>query len=243
MDAAAMKNYIVWSVSEIAETESRHGIEAAGTPGVFDSYQRMAEISVLSARHNVRGQWQAVINREPASTRTQLFVQNYWFIHELWLSEPCNILFLDADTVVTQPVELFDRWPQFRLFNWTTPPRSAEFLNYFNSAVRYYPHSMARETWQLGHSLVQAWRDDIWDWEQQIYNHMFWSQKLSWRDAHHPELNWQAATGGVSDIAQHTAFNSLPPQHARIIHYHGTRSHQRGQQLAQDLAQAAEIPL
>lgn len=238
-----MKNYIVWCLSEIAETHSRHGIEAAGGPGVFEHYQRMQQISLASAQHNVRGQWQAQIMQEPAPSRTALFVKNYWWIRQLWHSEPCNILFLDADTVVRQPVEIFGRWPEFRLFNWTTPPCIPEFENYFNSAVRYYPHSMSDRVWALGDSLIQAWRDDIWDWEQQIYNHMFWSQSLSWADAHHPELNWQAATGTPHSLNQHAEFNSLPAQHARIIHYHGTRSSDRGRVMAQSLAAQAGIPL
>ena len=73
----------------------------------------------------------------------------------------------------------------------------------------------------------------IWDQEQVIFNRMFWSQGLTFEDAHHPELNWQAPTGlNLPELAQHANINSFPIQHARIIHYHGTRSHSRGEFLA-----------
>ncbi len=73
---------------------------------------------------------------------------------------------------------------------------------------------------------------------------MFWSQGLSFEDAHHPELNWQAPTGhDLRELAQHGEFNTYPIQHARIIHYHGTRGSSRGQDVAALLCRLAEVPL
>ena len=242
MDAAPI-NWVVWCDCEVQESEARLGIEAAGAPGVRDSYHEMFERARASVQHNLAGSWRELVITDSAPTRTAMFLRNYHRIRDLWHQAPANILFLDSDTVMVKPVEIWGRFLQFRLFNWTTPPRSPEFEHYFNSAVRYYPHTMSAEVWRLGDSLIDHWRDDCYDYEQQVFNHMFWSQNLRWDDAHHPELNWQADRGiTAQEIAAHHGFNTLPIQHARIIHYHGTRSHSRGLAVSELLCRSALIP-
>jgi hypothetical protein len=237
-----MKNYVVWTNCQILETAGQFGIESAGTPEVRASYQKMFEASVASARKNLRGKWEGIVFDDMATSRVDMFKRNWEKIHALWHSEPCNILYLDSDTLIVKPVEIFGRWPEFRMFNWTTPSRHEQFEHYFNAAVRYYPAHMSAETWKIGEDIAENWNLDIWDQEQVIFNKMFWSQGISWEDAHHPELNWQAESGRtVPEMAQHAPFNTLPIAHARIIHYHGTRGHNRGEYIAQQLSAAAGI--
>jgi len=151
-------------------------------------------------------------------------------------------LYLDSDTLVVKPVEMFGRFPEYRLFNWSTPSQTPEFEHYFNAAVRYHPHTMSEEVWKIGDDMAQNWDLSIWDQEQIIFNKMFWSQGLSFEDAHHPELNWQAPTGlKLPELAEHAKINAFPITHARIIHYHGTRSHNRGEFLATMMSGAAGI--
>jgi hypothetical protein len=141
---------------------------------------------------------------------------------------------------MVRPVEIFGRWQQFRLFNWTTPSKHTLFENYFNCAVRYFPAEMTAECWSTGDAMFAQWDHSIYDHEQLMFNQMFWSQNIAWNDAHHPEMNWQAESGiNIEQMSQHWGFNTFPINHARIIHYHGTRSHQRGAQIAQLLC--AEI--
>jgi hypothetical protein len=45
----------------------------------------------------------------------------------------------------------------------------------------------------------------------------------------------------LPELKHHANFNTLPIEHARIIHYHGTRSHNRGSFLANMLLMAAGI--
>jgi hypothetical protein len=237
-----MKNYVVWTNCQILETEGKFGIESAGTPQVRESYQKMFEASLASAQKNLRGRWEPVVFDDMATSRVDMFQKNWQKIHALWHSEPCNILYLDSDTIMVKPVEMFGRFPDFRMFNWTTPPTHEQFEHYFNAAVRYYPAHMKPETWRIGEEIAENWNLNIWDQEQVIFNKMFWSQGLAWEDAHHPELNWQAESGlKLPELAAHGAFNTMPIEHARIVHYHGTRSHNRGSFLAKMLLMAAGI--
>lgn len=237
-----MKNYIVWTNCKIEERGAQFGIGAAADPGVTENYTEMFEASVASALQNIRGRWEGIVFDETCETRVEMFRKNWQKIHDLWHSEPCNILYLDSDTIVVKPVEIFGRWPEFRLFNWTDPARNEEFEHYFNAAVRYYPAHMSEDVWAIGRKRAENWRLDIWDQEQLIFNEMFWSQGLTWEDAHHPELNWQAPTGkSIPELSQHASFNTLPIAHARIIHYHGSRSDTRGGYLANMLSITAGI--
>ena len=229
-----MKNYIVWADCKIAETQPAHNIEPAGAKGVAESYHSMLEISQVTARQYIAGPWSAQVLDEPCATRIEMFQKNWKFIRDLWHKEPCNILWLDSDTVVMQPTEIFGSWTEFRLFNWTDPKRSNQFENYFNSGVRYYPATMSADTWTLGESLANCWDATIWDYEQQIFNHMFWSQGIDLDHAHQPQFNWQTAQGtAIHEVDLWHEFNQLPRTQAHIIHYHGTRGHLRGRWLAQ----------
>lgn len=242
LDDTTMKNYVVWTNCQVLDPNPAHGIEAAGAPGVRESYDAMFQASRASAKHNLRGVWEEIVITDTCATRLDMFKNNWQKIHDLWHSEPCNILFMDSDTVMVKPVEMFGRWPEFRLFNWTTPSQHEQFPNYFNCAVRYYPAHMHPELWQLGNDLASNWDDSIYDYEQLMFNAMFWAQGITWEDAHHPELNWQAESGlKLPELNQHSAFNTMPLGHARIIHYHGTRSHSRGEFLARMLSAAAGV--
>ena len=238
-----MKNYVVWHNCEITNDRDQFGIASASRPGVRGDYNRMHEISLASARHFLAGTWEPIVFTDPEKSRVEMFKNSWHRICELWMTQDCNILYLDSDTVFVKPTEIFGVMPGFRLFNWTTPKNQHGFENYFNAGVRYYPRSMSMDVWGLGSDLAWNWNLDIWDQEQQIFNKMFWSQDLDWHDAHRPQLNWQAPTGDFDNIAQHSGFNDCEYRYAQIIHYHGTRSSDRGQRLAEQLARSAGVPL
>jgi len=231
-----MKNYVVWTncVIENTEADKAHGVR----PADFGSYNQMHEISLRSAQQYLQGHWEPIVFDQPAPSRVEMFRANWQRIWDLWHSEPCNILYLDSDTVFVRATKIFDRFEQFRLFNWTHPKHKAPFQDYFNAGVRYYPHTMSAATWAIGHDLAQTWNTDIWDQEQIIFNKMFWSQDLAWGDAHRPELNWQMPVSGSQDHAQ---FNTIDQDQAMIIHYHGTRGSTAAVRRATELAVKAGV--
>jgi hypothetical protein len=232
-----MKNYVVWTNCQIQDPQREFGLEAPN----YKNYDRMCEISLASARKFLGGAWQSKIFTDPAASRTAMFQQNWQRIWDLWHSEPCNILYLDSDTVITRATDIFGRFPEFRLFNWSTPKSKPGYPNYFNAGVRYYPATMSKEIWAAAAETAKNWDLTIWDQEQLIFNSMFWSQDLSWEDAHRPELNWQCPVVGQKiDLVE---YNGIPPEAAHIIHYHGTRSSETAVKFAEDIAQRVGINL
>lgn len=231
-----MKNYVVWTNCEIQEGNDREfGMEPANAA----KYNEMFEISRASARKYLAGAWTDVVWNEPAPTRVAMFQSNWQRMWDLWHTEPCNILYLDSDTVFVRATDIFDRFHEFRLFNWTTPRSKSGFGNYFNAGVRYYPHTMSTAVWQLGSDLAADWDLNIWDQEQIIFNRMFWQQDLAWSDAHRPELNWQLPAN--SDRKKMADHNKSSFDTAHIIHYHGTRGSDRAVRLARELATQAGV--
>lgn len=230
-----MKNYVVWTNCDIADKSRSMVPDAPKT----DQYNEMFEISRASARKYLAGSWTDIVWTEPAETRVSMFKRSWQQVWDLWHSEPCNILYLDSDTIFQRATEIFGRFEEFRLFNWSTPKSKSPFDNYFNAGVRYYPATMSADIWQLGSDLAENWNLEIWDQEQIIFNHMFWAQNLAWADAHRPELNWQwPATSSAQTMRAH---NTTPVDQAHIIHYHGTRGCERAARLAADLAKQAGI--
>ena len=232
-----MKNYVVWTNCDINETQAKFGINPCGDPVSRAAYQTMFEISHASAMRFLAGDWQAVVFDEPAETRVHMFQANWQRIWDIWHSEPCNILYLDSDTMFIRPTDVFGRFAEFRLFNWTDPKSNPQYNDYFNAGVRYYPASMDQEIWKIGNEMAQSWRLDIWDQEQLIFNEMFWTQNIDAADRRHPEYNWQgmALSRGV-DLAAHEQWNELRLDQAHIVHVHGSRSAVGTAQIMQQLS-------
>lgn len=220
-----MKNYVVWTNCKISETQAQFGIQPCGDPASQQAYDTMFQISRATAKKFLAGDWQEVVFDEPAETRVHMFQKNWQRIWDLWHKEPCNILYLDSDTMFIRPTEIFGRFEEFRMFNWTDPKSNQQFPNYYNAGVRYYPSSIKSDVWKIGEDIARNWKLDIWDQEQLIFNSMFWSQNV--QDPHHPELNWQGMHMIVSHPnAQlaHEQWNQCTVADTHIIHVHGSRN-------------------
>lgn len=220
-----MKNYVIWTNCKISETKERFGIQPCGDPQSQAAYDTMFQVSRASAQRFLQGDWTEIVFTDPAETRVDMFQANWQRIWDIWHREPCNILYLDSDTMFLRPTEIFGRFHEFRLFNWTDPKSNDQFANYYNAGVRYYPSTMKPEIWSIGEAMAKSWNLDIWDQEQLIFNAMFWKQSIP--DPHHPELNWQGMQMIVPDPrAQeaHEQWNQCAISQTNIIHVHGSRS-------------------
>jgi hypothetical protein len=224
-----MKNYVVWTNCSVNELPGDHptGIVPINTDESRRGYDQMFKISRSSARKFLHGEWEEIVYTDPAPSRLAIFQRNWQRIHDLWHQEPCNILYLDSDTMFLKPTEMFGRFLDYRLFNWTDPKSCEGFSNLYNAGVRYYPSTMSKDLWTVGNKMAHNWDPTNWNQEQEIFNTMFWQQSVP--DPHHPELNWQGMHLRLwqtySDaIAYLNNWNTIPITDAHIIHVHGSRN-------------------
>lgn len=220
------KNYVVWTNCQVNETEHRFGIEPCADTASRSAYDQMFHISLASAKKFLQGEWTPVVFTDTADSRVSMFKDNWKRIWDIWHQESCNILYLDSDTMFIKPTEIFGRFQEFRLFNWTDPKSNDQFKDYFNAGVRYYSSDMSQDIWRIGKDMAQHWNLDIWDQEQLIFNQMFWQQSIPEHDRRHPELNWQGMWMTIPDPRIQPAqeqWNELALKDAHIIHVHGTR--------------------
>jgi hypothetical protein len=241
------KNYVIWTNCDIVgEKQRKFNIEPCSSPERRSAYDRMFKMSQASAKKFLLGDWETVVFTEPAETRVDMFRNNWQRIWDLWHKEPCNILYLDSDTLFIRPTEIFGRFKEFRLFNWTDPKTHVKFKDYFNAGVRYYPQQMDPAIWTIGQRLAKDWSVEIWDQEQLIFNEMFWSQPIAPGDHRHPELNWQGMgllSGGAQAQASREQWNGLPVSRAHILHVHGSRGAVNTSMLMEHICKQSGITL
>lgn len=220
-----VKNYVVWTNCEIETKDLEFGFKGAGNESTRAAYDKMFAISKASARKFLVGPFEEIVITDPAPTRVEMFKQNWQRVWDLWHKEPCNILYLDSDTMFMRDTQIFGQFEEFRLFNWTDPKSNNEFLNYYNAGVRYYPSTMSNTTWAVGGAEADRWNLKIWDQEQIIFNRMFWSQAIPFHDRHRPELNWQAIPNlpGPNLQRSQELWNCTPIARANIVHTSGSR--------------------
>lgn len=190
----------------------------------YITYREMYRLSRLSARHFLQGEWTEFCFQSPILD-ARLNTLHIWYqIRELWHQEPCNILCMGADTLFVKPTEIFGRFEEFRLFNYTDPREHREFRHYFNDDIRYIPHTLNQGIWLAAERQMCRWLDPTeqsqWDLGQIIHNHMFWSQGFWGERVARPDLAFQIIH---FDDEQDSAWNNYPVSQAHILHLHGSR--------------------
>ena len=221
-----MKNYLVKSLFQVQDSNWKV-LDRSHETNLFDSYIAMHEISTATYRHFLQGEWELTFITGEVEQINQAFEKTFWAIHDLWHSEPCNILYTDPDTIAVKPVNLFDQYTQFRMFNHTDPkqfnqpnPYNRTYPNFFNAGVRYFPASMDEKIWQLGTLMAQTWDYETYDTEQVILNAMLWDQGIAVNEALDPTVAWQLFHPDLNFGAQ---WNGCSIYEAKILHLHSSR--------------------
>jgi len=139
------------------------------TERVTRYYAELERLLVESAHEYLLGDWELIVHRETVQNDQQLFKDHMIKIKELWHSEPCNIFYMDLDTVFIKPTNVFD------------DPRLTDFtMVNCNCGVRYYPHTMDPELWKIQDHALAVWNTELsqmheeykWDFEQDIFQTM-----------------------------------------------------------------------
>jgi hypothetical protein len=233
-----VKNYLVCAV----RPTTQGWMTRDTAPDLYLKYQTMYDISRATFRKFLQEPFDEICWTDTVTDNEENCRENWRLIKELWHSEPCNILWAGADTMMLQNTNIFGRFKEFRMFNFTDPRSAKDHACYFNDDVRLYPHTMTDSVWQQGE---QAWNDincddRNWGFDQLRHNLMFWSQAIVPEDRFHPALAYQAQNLRSLDrtaVAWHDGWNAWPLNKSHIIHFHASRHPDKVIQLMRDIAQ------
>lgn len=221
-----MKNYLVKSLFRVKDT-NWEVLDRSHESNLFESYLKMHKISAASYQKFLGGDWELKFITGDVGQINEAFERTFWAIHELWHSEPCNILYTDPDTLAIKPVDFWDRYQHFLMFNHTDPkqfnksnPYNRQYKDFFNAGVRYFPATMNESIWQLGTTMAKTWDPSTYDTEQIILNAMLWDQGIVLNEALDPTMAWQLFH---PDLNFGQAWNGCSIQDAKILHLHSSR--------------------
>lgn len=200
-------------------------------------YNEMYDISRASARKFLAGDWTEIKHTAPVLDARMFQIAQWYMIKELWFQEPCNILIMGADTMFLKPTEIFGKFSEMRMFNYTDPRTHPDHPHNFNDDIRYYPASMNPSVWDLGERLMSEWfthQESDWACGQHIHNHMLWSQGISIEEMLKPQYAWQAVG---SNEQEGNNWNGCNYYEANVLHLHGSRNNQNRLDVMKTLAQ------
>lgn len=101
----------------------------------YEVYKQMTELCHLSCKKFIQ-EYKIVHIEEDVDDMYDANRRIFNHIYDLWKSEPCDILFLESDVLVWKPFTL-EPHTDFHTFG-------------YSESVRYYPHTMSNEVWQVG---------------------------------------------------------------------------------------------
>jgi hypothetical protein len=159
-DPKAMKNYLVKSLYQVTDPDWKI-LDRSHEGNLFEKYITMHQMSVGSYTKFLQGDWELKFFTGKVHNINQAFEKTFWAIHNLWHSEPCNILYTDPDTLAIAPVNPWNQYQNFMMFNYTDPKKlsnknvyNKSFDNFFNAGVRYFLYLIL--VW-LGKDFCPAW--------------------------------------------------------------------------------------
>lgn len=228
-----VKNYVVCAHRKINSTKWVWK-DTASEGDIYKTYYDMCRHSLSSLRKFLKGDWEYILFDEEIDNINQAMPLNNDRIYELWHREPCNILWVGPDVQLIDEVEIFGKFNEFRLFNWTDPKSWHEanqynkaFENLFNNDLQYYPSTMDPKLWEIERKMRSEWDTSegmsSYNNQQIIHNTMFWSQNIAFEDAHKPELFYQAQWLPWKSQEEQDTWNGCKLDDAKIVHWHSSR--------------------
>lgn len=236
-----MRNIVCMTVRRLKDNASKEYNKNLSNLQTFKLYQAMAEIVAHSAKHFISEDFDVHLIEGDVDSYQEIFHKNFKAVHDLWTEDgPNNILYLDNDTLVTAPLDVFGKYPDFQMFNYTDPKRLSgdcktknkyglDFEHYLNAGCRYYPSTMQQSSWDLGWEYANDWDYGIWGTEQLIFNHMMYTQNPDHNHWIDPTMNYQVMSLPHQHLDNDKAWqhfdewNGCSHKDAKVMHLHGTR--------------------
>lgn len=203
---------------------------------LYDWYMKMHDISLRSFEKHLQGDWEFIFFNKEVENIQEVFKDHFFEIYDIWKQGDCNILYCGPDNIMMKPTEMFGKYDDFRMFNYTDPKSSVEPNHYnvqhkhfFNADVRYYPSTMSQEIWDMGLDMANNWDFNSWNTEQFILNKMLWDQEgRTIENTLEPTVAYQGHQLFISDWEQRKEYsnqwNNCDLKDAHIIHLHGSRN-------------------
>lgn len=249
----SVKNYVVCAHRRIKSTKWVWK-DTAAEGDIYQNYYEMCRHSLSSMRKFLAGDWQYILLDEEIDSISDAMPLNNDRIYELWHREPCNILWVGPDVQFVKPTEMFGKFNEYRLFNWTDPKSWSEpnqynktFENLFNNDLQYYPSTMDPALWKIEREMRAQWNNDQdmnnYNNSQIINNTMFWEQGIPFEDAHKPELFYQAQWLPWKSQDEQDDWNQSSLTDAHVIHWHGSRYSPTKLACMENFSKMLEIPL
>lgn len=234
-----MSNIVTMALCRIKDNQKLEYNQEKGADNTFKLYSSMCEILCESVDTFLEGDWDFEIIENEVDSYQQVFDTNFKEVYEMWDGGKNNVFFLDLDTIMLKPVNIFDQLDHFQMFNYTDPKTLSgqdaknkyglQHQHYLNAGVRYYPSKMSQDVWDLGWKYANDWDYNIWGTEQIIFNEMMYSENKDVNNWLDPTMNFQMmnavpqAVYHEQYIAQIEEWNGASIDDAKIMHLHGTR--------------------
>lgn len=234
-----MSNIVTMALCRIKDNQKLEYNQEKGADNTFKLYSSMCDILCESVDTFLEGDWDFEIIENEVDSYQQVFDTNFKEVYEMWDGGKNNVFFLDLDTIMLKPVNIFDQLEHFQMFNYTDPKTLSgqdaknkyglQHQHYFNAGVRYYPSKMSQDVWDLGWKYANDWDYNIWGTEQIIFNEMMYSENKDVNNWLDPTMNFQMmnavpqAVYHEQYIAEIEAWNGASIDDAKIMHLHGTR--------------------
>jgi len=202
---------------------------------LYSQYMDMSKISLETFEKHLAGDWEYVFFNKEVENIQEVFKDHFFELYELWKAGH-NILYCGPDNFVKKPLEVFGKYEDFMMFNYTDPKSSIEPNHYniqhkhfFNADVRYYPQTMAQDIWDIGLEMAENWDFDCWNTEQFILNEMLWRQPNRTLDnTVDPTLAYQGhmlfTHTTHRQLEESNKWNNCEFDDAKIVHLHGSRN-------------------
>ncbi len=231
-----MRNLVVQALCKITPNTTKTEEQVPLQNDVYDLYKQIQAESHYTHKKNIKGDWDYVLLEKDVNHPFEIFQNTFKRVAELWKEGDTNILFFGLDTITVKPVEIFGKYEDFMMFNYTDPKSNSIYKNNFNCDVRYYPASMDEAL--IDHSLEEQSKLQKWEDEQNIYNYMLWQQpNRTLENTVDPTLAYQGhmlfSHTTHRQLEESNKWNNCKFDDAKIIHLHGSRSAKEKLQLIQ----------
>jgi len=191
---------------------SKHGIPNSNdliNPSLKHVYNDMETVLINSAKKFIKNLDQIIVDQKTVATTQEMFKDHMIECYKHWSAKSRNILYCDLDVIFLRPCDVFS----MNIQDFCMPGTSC--------GIRYYPHTMRKEVWDLMFKKLDEWDTDTshWSYEQWIYGRMLDlslsidDRRMLVKDFHVNQLTFSDFLSNIDNLhAVHLGSTTDPPK-------------------------------